>query len=102
MLHQHLKVANLIVSSVWHKFIETLRKGFYYQKNIHVIFKRLKLMANNVAITMKKTVEHIKYETMYFINCELHRCLSHTAQKYFTEFKFGFLRNAECHWIYYV
>lgn len=39
---------------------------------------------------------------MYFLNYELPWCLSHIAQKYFTEFNFGFLRNAECHWIYYV
>lgn len=84
-----LKVTNIIVCSAWHRFIETLRKGFYYQKNTHVIFKRLKAMANNVAITMKDSRA-------------CNRRLSHIVQKYFTEFKFGFLRNAKGHWIYYV
>lgn len=46
-------------------------------------------MANNVAITMKDSRA-------------CNRRLSHIVQKYFTEFKFGFLRNAKGHWIYYV
>lgn len=41
-------------------------------------------MAKNVAITMKNSRA-------------CNRCLSHIAQKYFSEFKFGFLRNAKGH-----
>lgn len=67
MLHQHLKVTKLNVSSVWHKFIETLRKGFYYQKNIHVIFKKLKVMVNNY----EKDCRAHNSKIMYFLNYEL-------------------------------